>query len=558
MSTLNANLQDSITLTQKDNTIITLNTEKKYVPKDIQLSISVQSGALTVSGGALSKGNGSSSLSANSGFNNNGTYDTTDKVILATTEASGYYKLIANGSGTVNRGAIQKRITTAGWLAADANAVTVTGLDATSETSNNKATPYYVKKSTTQVGSNTAAFGNATITPTSSSQTVILSDGYYPSNRTITINAISSTSAVGTIKSGSATINSVTFGSYNSTNNNFPITGSATIGDATVEAAGYVAPGEGKGTKLGNTATLSATVARVVVGSTAPTSKSLTQSLSKGSVGENETWTNGADSAAAVTNPPESGVFIKVTAAKISSSISSNGKVTTTGYGTTSSFGTATAVTTSITANATNLFVPVKSAATPSITVTNLSGTDAVTVGTLSSDYYPINAINVTASAKIGIGTPGWYAGSGNTSYSNKYATRKQVGKMIAAQFSKSGDTVTCSRAGYVPQGALPQNGTITGGSITAVTTDPGESYESITDNVTIASGGYLKITAGYYSNKKISLATLVPDEATTNGFATFADGMLSGVVAYDSDGIKITGNILTYTGDNATYTITT
>ena len=202
MATLDTNLQGSLILTQPSNTIVTLDTANTYVSKDITLSLSVQTGALTVSGGGLTAGAGSASLSANAGYKNGNSYDTNDKIILTSTEASGYYKLVATGSGTVNRAAITKQVTTAGWLAADATTVSV--VDSTSLASNTQNTNYYIKKSTTT--------GNTTITPNNSTQTVTLSDGYYPSERVITINAISETSAVATF-SNTAT-SGVTYTDY--------------------------------------------------------------------------------------------------------------------------------------------------------------------------------------------------------------------------------------------------------------------------------------------------------------------------------------------------------
>lgn len=724
MSTLNENYQASIQLTQQSGTLITLSTANKYVPSNIQLTLSAQSGALTVAGGGLSAGNGSASLNANSGFYNGTSYTSTDKITLATTEASGYYKLIASGSGTVNRAAITKRVTTAGWLAADGSAVTVPELGATSLSSDTKDESYYIKKSTTKVGSNTATYGNATVTPGASSQTVTLSDGYYPSNRTVTINAISETSAVGTIKSGSATISSVAIGDYNSTNGNFPITGSAEVSQATVEVAGYVS--STKGTKQTNTASLDATIGKIVgsigftmnsgnasrspsiskqsvpsgvtdaatsdsatttvpstgvwvavksgsntgtltatpavttagygtsanhgieantitvgasessttyvkiksatvsspnttasignpvfqtsgdyanqfkltasgtiakptvsaegyikssgttdvigtrntgtisgnkyltrvtVGSTAPDSKTVTQSLSKGSVGSGEGWTNAASSGSTVTSAPSSGVYVKVTAAAISDSISSTGKVTVAGYGTPTSgqYIEATATSTSITASAANIFVPIQLAGTPSINVTNLSGSDAVTVGTLASDYYPINAINVTATATMNVSSAGWYAGG--DSKSNKHTTRRTVGKMIAAQFTNSGGTVTCTRAGYVPQGALPQNGTISDASF-AKTGTSGVTYTDYSDSAPVLdSEGYLYVNAGYVSNIKISLAKLVPDNATKPNGMEYSDGLRANFALYDESGVLVSGTIQDY---NREYTVST
>ena len=97
-----------------------------------------------------------------------------------------------------------------------------------------------------------------------------------------------------------------------------------------------------------------------------------------------------------------------------------------------------------------------------------------------------------------------------------------------------------------IPAGDLPQNGTISNGSIAAATGTPPTGYTEITSNVTVASGGYLKINAGYFANSYITLARLIPDEATAGLSASY---ILNGYKAYDRDGTLITGSIPTYQG---------
>ena len=129
----------------------------------------------SVTGGGLTKGDGNSSLASN-GYYNGSSYDTNDKVALATTAASGYYKLTASGSGKVNRAAITKQNTKAGYLPTS-SAATVSA--ATDLTSNTKNTEYFIKKSTLSASS---------VTSSASDQTITVYAGYYPTDRTITIN----------------------------------------------------------------------------------------------------------------------------------------------------------------------------------------------------------------------------------------------------------------------------------------------------------------------------------------------------------------------------------
>lgn len=781
---LNENLQGVITIEKQSGTLITLNTEKKYVPDNIELTINVQSGDFDVTGGGLTKGAGSASISSN-GYYNGTSYTTTDKVILGTTETSGYYKITATGSGTVNRAAVKKQVTDSGWIQAGSQ---TTVIDAGSLTSESANTQYYIKKSTTAGG--TVSGGNSTVTPSSSSQTVTISEGYYPSSRTITINSVGDTSNVGTIKSGSATITSASY-AYNSTSGNFNVTGSATISDAEVVTAGYVS--SDKGTKQGNTANLSTTVAKIAgtasiaattktpviskqavptgvtnaasgdatttapssgvyvavksaantatltptvsittngygtstnhgispsgatvgaaasamtyipitttsatlsgnvvsygsgwitagsktvsageitsgsgtatisdpgsydstnhtftqtatgtiaapsvvtagyisdtlgtkngnsisgsrtldavkVGVTVTGTAKVTPAISRTARPSGDTWIDAA-SGAVTTTKPTSGAYVRVDAAAKSSNLTITGKVSSAGYGTTANYLTDTATTQAVGSNAASAtYVPIKAGAATSggasITSTtisynssggnfNITGSADVGAPSITAGYIDTANSIGTASSNPGgatlsstlpkIGIKANLSGTGtkapsigkhnNTNVSADAATTTQpaTGYYVAVNSAANTGTVTAtatvSSAGYgtttsgqytttnsnaLTVGAAASAVTyipITPGAISASATDPGATTYANRPNVVLASGGWLKIDEGYYPATCISLATLVPDEATTNGFASFAEGMLNGVVAYDSDGTKITGEIATYTG---------
>ena len=76
-----------------------------------------------------------------------------------------------------------------------------------------------------------------------------------------------------------------------------------------------------------------------------------------------------------------------------------------------------------------------------------------------------------------------------------------------------------------------------------------GTTYSDLSSSAPIVpSEGYLYINEGYYANSKVSLARLVPDDATIT-YASGAGYMLSGQSAYDSDGKLVVGSIPTYTG---------
>lgn len=144
----------------------------------------ISNGSQTISGGGLTAGAGSASVSSD-GYYNGSSYDTSDKVTLATTEASGYYKLTASGSGAVSSAAVTRQVTSAGYFAADSSPVTV--ISAGSETSSVATEAYFILKSTLSASS---------VTPGTTQQTVTIGAGYYPIARTVTVSALQAGTAV--------------------------------------------------------------------------------------------------------------------------------------------------------------------------------------------------------------------------------------------------------------------------------------------------------------------------------------------------------------------------
>lgn len=101
-------------------------------------------------------------------------------------------------------------------------------------------------------------------------------------------------------------------------------------------------------------------------------------------------------------------------------------------------------------------------------------------------------------------------------------------------------------------------NGWIAEGGISAATfsnsATSGITYKDISDTTQapiLVSNGYLYINKGYTDNLKISLAKLVPNDATitiTNSIESAQ--ILSGYAAYDNNGILLSGNIPTKTAE--------
>ena len=131
----------------------------------------------TLSGGGLTAGAGSASISVTCGYFDGTNYTNGDRVTLSTAETTGYYKLQAFGSGSVTRAAITSEVTE-GYTNADTSSIAQETINST-----NGITNYYLKKSTLSAQS---------VNSSSEAQTITVSSGYHPDDRTITVNAMTS------------------------------------------------------------------------------------------------------------------------------------------------------------------------------------------------------------------------------------------------------------------------------------------------------------------------------------------------------------------------------
>lgn len=99
----------------------------------------------------------------------------------------------------------------------------------------------------------------------------------------------------------------------------------------------------------------------------------------------------------------------------------------------------------------------------------------------------------------------------------------------------RKGATFTSS-AGFMATGTMPD-------ASFANSATSGTTYTDISSSApALVSDDYLYINKGYTDNVKISLAKLVPDEAS--GADAIKKGMLQNVTAYDNDGKLVAGNI--------------
>ena len=146
-----------------------------------------------------------------------------------------------------------------------------------------------------------------------------------------------------------------------------------------------------------------------------------------------------------------------------------------------------------------------------SFSMTGSAVTDEVTVGTLSSGYYPISA---KVKGTVAASTTGWFSSSGAVQAS----TATQVGKMAAATFAAQGADINCTSSGYTGTGTVGTiaSGSATGnaGTITYVSHTQDSSNKkkfTVTGSVTApaptVSAGYVSSgTAGTATNRTVSL----------------------------------------------------
>ena len=160
--------------------------------------------------------------------------------------SSGVYSPAVTIVGNVN-------VATAGWITSGNHSVSDTGVLVGT-----------VNQSTMAIG-NTSVSSGSTITPSDSSQTLTITEGYNAA-RTVVIGAADS-GAAGEITSGTATVSSISF-AYSNDTGKFGVSGSADVAAPTVVTPGYISTTKGTRNSKSGGATVSTTVDAVVLKST--------------------------------------------------------------------------------------------------------------------------------------------------------------------------------------------------------------------------------------------------------------------------------------------------
>ena len=506
-------------------------TKDKFVDKNIYVEANVPAGQLS---------SGTTSIEANTNVASLLTE-------VSTTPSSGAY-ITVTSSGNVT-------VSTAGWISSGASSASATKI-------------YKVTAGAYSASTDTSAQINGTVTPS------------------IGINNNANTYGFTQTKpSGTNGTNYLTLDPGASVDQNWSITPKATI-----STAGYLATGSKNGTAVSGQPTINnganyyipIVSATVSGGGLTPTSfikDDLAVTLAAGTTAANRNMSNYNVGAKNTTTYPYFFEIVGSTPAVEGTTKVTRGAITLTNdagaivehAGTTEINGTSSSPTVNVNAATGSTYFSLKAAAAtvsastakPTIekVTSAVSGKTQILSGVTLVNSSPANSITTyyiavkgfsgaVTNTKSSTFTAGYFAGTSQIT-ANGVAAKNQSDiyylPVPTATFTRSGATIYCNNAGYVPKGSASSGvGTVPGGEIIAVTTDPGTSYAEITSNVSISSGGWLQIGAGYYANSKISLSTLIADNATVGLAATY---ILNGYKAYDNAGTLITGSILTYDG---------
>lgn len=502
------------------------------------------------------------------------------------TASGGVYSPVVSLEGNAN-------VATAGWIEAGNHAV-----------SDSSVAVGKVNQSTLKNGTTAIASG-ANITPAvSADQTINISEGYNAARTVVVKSMDSADTQKATVNSANLSIGTSDLAiAYDSANGDFNVTGSKTIAAPSVATAGFIS--STAGTKNSGTATIAADLDEIKLGVSA-SDKKVTPVLARAAIS-----TSGvvdAASGAGTTTAPSAGVYVKIGAAAKADTITATPVVTAAGYGTTE-HSDATAKTINVGSNAAaDLYVPIKegtvaaqgatiSSVTPAYNQTagnydvtgsaNIPAPTASTAGYVGGGAGTLNGLDngatVDASlAKIAIGatisggnavTPVISKTGGNVDASAATTTQPVSGFYVTVNTAAASSAVTAAAAvtsagygdttsGHYTTAGDSKTVTVNAAGATYIPINAGTLANSASSGTTYAdlsssapvipSDGYLYINEGYYADSKISLARLVPDDATIT-YASGAGYMLSGQSAYDKDGKLVVGTIPTYDG---TYTI--
>lgn len=199
----------------------------------------------------------------------------------------------------------------------------------------------------------------------------------------------------------------------------------------------------------------------------------------------------------------------------------------------------------------------VRAASSWSLSVSSISGSSEVSVGTLSSGYYPIVASNLSVTATGTASTAGW--SSSTDSITDSDTDSQTVGKIKAGSCSVSGGGLS---GGGLSKGSGSVNASGTGITLgTKTTTQPTSgSYITVTGSGSVSraavsrAGVTVTHTAGYIPDQ--SATTVIAADSTTIGATSLSSNTATAYYPISTvtpafDGGGLSGGGLTPSGSN-------
>lgn len=512
----------------------TLATQNKFIDKNIEVTVDTPAA-------------GTGSLAIN---------DNTSTDVSIGTAAGGKYPVSADLTGTMS-------FATAGWIGAAGTSATDSGVQVGQ-----------IDQSTLVNGSTSISSGAQIIPAVDADQTITISDGYYDVDRTVVVKSMSDGTAAAATVSGTAQATTPTLANAS---------GSALTGKTQVSGAPVAS------------SALTNEVDKYYMAVTAG-APATTIDLSKSVDTAGYLGANTQIDASAATTAASQLYYVPLTTGSVASTVDAVTVTPTVADDSSASIAGKTRITatpsTDDTDVTTDFYIAVKATApATTINITNtvtpgyvddaeVSETAGSTTAADATYYVPIAAGGKSGGAgsvavsssnvsltetnnepasgyyfeATGYGTVNIDAGYFNANTTQNSNAALKYYTIPQATFTSNGSTIVVQTAGYIGQG--DSVGAVNGGTLSTGMDDlTAQGYTTLADNSVViphdASGntGYLYIPAGYYNSTQISLATLIPDEATADAASL---QILSGYEAYDTDGNRLVGAITTYDG---TYT---
>lgn len=199
----------------------------------------------------------------------------------------------------------------------------------------------------------------------------------------------------------------------------------------------------------------------------------------------------------------------------------------------------------------------VRSASSWSLSVSSISGSSEVSVGTLSSGYYPIVASNLSVTATGSASTAGWSSSTGSITDSD--TDSQTVGKIKAGSCTVAGGGLS---GGGLSKGSGSVSASGTGITLgTKTTTQPTSgSYITVTGSGSVSRAAVTRAavtdthTAGYIPAQ--SATTVIAADSTTIGAASLSSNTATAYYPISTvtpafDGGGLSGGGLTPSGSN-------